>query len=62
MRGDPRPALYERPNSAQNHARRAAILALLVAFATVVGFTAIRATAIAQTPVPRTLYVLHGRI
>src|SRR5262249_25994417 len=46
----------------QNHARRAAAIALLIAFATCAGLTVLRARAQNQQPAARTLYFVHGRI
>jgi len=62
MSGGPRLALSDRPATTQTFPRRAAAVLILLTFAGVAGLTALRATAAPQTPVPRTLYFLHGRI
>src|SRR4029077_16281788 len=62
MSGGPRLALSDRPATTQTFPRRAAAVLILLTFAGVAGLTALRATAAPQTPVPRNLYFLHGRI
>jgi predicted amidohydrolase YtcJ len=62
MSGDPRPSLPDQQIEAQFDFRRAASLATLFFLVSCAALSAFRASARAQTPAPRTLYLLHGRI